>query len=121
MHCGGLVEQHLSIGTQRCLFECDYNATAALVRATQGHGIIISSGSRNAFELRGPYDVINLGVLFGMSEQQAKVTHSCSWSASNDLRCISALLGPPEHLTWCLIVLMCCTELMLTFGGALSL
>lgn len=46
---------------------------AALTRATRGKGIIISSGAREAFELRGAYDVINIGVLFGLSEQQAKV------------------------------------------------
>lgn len=48
----------------------------ALARATRGKGIIISSGARSAFELRGPYDVINMATLFGLSEQDAKVTHS---------------------------------------------
>ena len=45
----------------------------ALTRATRGKGIIISSGARSAFELRGPYDVINMATLFGLSEQDAKV------------------------------------------------
>lgn len=46
---------------------------AALVRAARGHGIIVSSGARAAFELRGPYDVMNLVTLCGLTEQQAKV------------------------------------------------
>ena len=45
----------------------------ALTRATRGKGIIISSGARSAFELRGPYDAINMATLFGLSEQDAKV------------------------------------------------
>lgn len=45
----------------------------ALTRATRGKGIIISSGARSAFELRGPYDIINMATLFGLSEQDAKV------------------------------------------------
>ena len=45
----------------------------ALTRATRGKGIIISSGARSAFELRGPYDVINMATLFGLSEQDAEV------------------------------------------------
>ena len=46
----------------------------ALARATRGKGIIISSGARSALELRGPYDVINMATLFGLSEQDATVT-----------------------------------------------
>lgn len=51
----------------------------ALTRATRGKGVIISSGARSAFELRGPYDVINLATLFGLSEQDAKaaVSRNC--------------------------------------------
>ena len=45
----------------------------ALSRATNGKGIILSSGARAAFELRGPYDVINLGTLMGLTQEQAKV------------------------------------------------
>ena len=33
---------------------------AALVRITKGKNIILSSDAKNAMELRGPYDVINL-------------------------------------------------------------
>lgn len=51
----------------------------ALTRATRGKSIIISSGARSAFELRGPYDVINMATLFGLSEQDAKaaLTTNC--------------------------------------------
>ena len=45
----------------------------ALTRATRCKGIIISSGARSAFELRGPYDVINMAMLFGLSEKDAQV------------------------------------------------
>lgn len=32
----------------------------------------MSSGAESVFELRGPYDVANLGLLFGLSEEQGK-------------------------------------------------
>ncbi|GLV48624.1 RNaseP protein p30 [Carabus blaptoides fortunei] len=44
--------------------------------------VIITSGALNQLSLRGPYDVINLGLLFGLSEVQAKSAIS---SACNDL------------------------------------
>ena len=47
---------------------------AALTRGTRGKGIILSSGARQAFELRGPYDVANLGMLFGLTETNAKAS-----------------------------------------------
>lgn len=50
---------------------------AALCRATRGRGVILSSGARSAFELRGPYDAMNLGALLGLTEQQAKVCLRC--------------------------------------------
>lgn len=34
--------------------------------------IVITSGAKNWIELRSPYDVANLGLLFGLSEEQAK-------------------------------------------------
>ncbi|GJQ86603.1 hypothetical protein Trydic_g7836 [Trypoxylus dichotomus] len=34
--------------------------------------IIISSGATSSMLLRGPYDIINLGIIFGLSEEQAK-------------------------------------------------
>lgn len=43
----------------------------ALSRETRGRAIILSSGARTALELRGPYDVVNLGTFLGLSEAQA--------------------------------------------------
>uniref|UniRef100_A0A182QJX9 Uncharacterized protein n=1 Tax=Anopheles farauti TaxID=69004 RepID=A0A182QJX9_9DIPT len=34
--------------------------------------VIISSGASNAFQLRSPYDIANLGLIFGLSEEQSK-------------------------------------------------
>ena len=44
----------------------------AVVRATGGAGVLLSSGALRAFELRGPADVANLGTLFGLSLGAAK-------------------------------------------------
>ena len=48
----------------------------AVVRATGGAGVILSSGAQRAFELRGPHDVANLGTLFGLSLAAAKAAVS---------------------------------------------
>lgn len=47
------------------------NATA-LIRATRGRGIIISSEAKQALGVRGPWDVINLACMWGMDEGRAK-------------------------------------------------
>ena len=47
------------------------NATA-LVRATGGRGLLLSSGAARAFELRGPHEAANLGTLFGLTQAAAK-------------------------------------------------
>jgi len=47
-----------------------------LQTATRGHGIVISSGATEAMELRGPNDVANMGTLFGLSVEVAKVAVS---------------------------------------------
>ena len=44
-------------------------------KALRGRNIIISSRARNAFELRGPYDIINFASLLGLQEADAKVWH----------------------------------------------
>ncbi len=44
----------------------------ALVRATRGRNIIISSGADSAHILRSPYDALNLGVLVGLTFTQAR-------------------------------------------------
>ena len=38
--------------------------------------MIVSSEARQALELRGPYDVINLATLLGLSEGDAKANHT---------------------------------------------
>ncbi|XP_035915159.1 ribonuclease P protein subunit p30 [Anopheles stephensi] len=34
--------------------------------------VVISSSAKNPFELRSPYDIANLGLIFGLSEEQSK-------------------------------------------------
>ncbi|XP_071127417.1 ribonuclease P protein subunit p30-like [Mytilus edulis] len=50
-----------------------------LIRVCKGKNVIISSGCLKAMDLRGPHDVANLGLLFGMSQEQAKaaITTNC--------------------------------------------
>jgi len=43
-----------------------------IVAATKGKNIILTNGAVKASEVRGPYDLMNLGVLFGMNQSQAK-------------------------------------------------
>jgi ribonuclease P/MRP protein subunit RPP1 len=43
-----------------------------LVTSTLGRNIILSSGANMPLDLRGPYDVINLGFLFGLDNGKAK-------------------------------------------------
>lgn len=47
-----------------------------LVRASKGRNIIMSSEAENQMDLRGPYDVANLGRLFGLKEEQCKAAVS---------------------------------------------
>lgn len=45
------------------------NATQ-LIRATRGRGIVISSEARRALACRGPADVVNLAVLWGLGQEK---------------------------------------------------
>uniref|UniRef100_A0A182K8N1 Uncharacterized protein n=1 Tax=Anopheles christyi TaxID=43041 RepID=A0A182K8N1_9DIPT len=51
---------------------------ATITRAHRYHSfgksknVILSSGATNPFQLRSPYDVANLGLIFGLSEEQSK-------------------------------------------------
>ncbi|MCJ1310940.1 hypothetical protein MMC25_004608 [Agyrium rufum] len=47
------------------------NATE-IIRATRGRGIVISSEAKKALGVRGPADVINLGVVWGMGQERAR-------------------------------------------------
>lgn len=50
---------------------------AGLIRATRGgRGIIISSEAKKVLSVRGPHDVVNLGCLWGLSEERARETVS---------------------------------------------
>ncbi|KAK4692950.1 ribonuclease P/MRP protein subunit RPP1, partial [Lecanoromycetidae sp. Uapishka_2] len=45
------------------------NATQ-MVRATRGRGLVISSEARRALACRGPADVINMGVMWGLGQER---------------------------------------------------
>lgn len=47
-----------------------------LVRVSRGRNIIISSEAVDEMDLRGPYDISNLGLLFGLKEDQSKAAVS---------------------------------------------
>ncbi|CDF36234.1 unnamed protein product [Chondrus crispus] len=43
----------------------------AICRATRGKHLIMSSGARSEMELRGPQDIINLGILFDIPQEHS--------------------------------------------------
>ena len=45
-----------------------------LVVFAKGKNIIVSSGAEDELDFRGPYDIINLGLLFNFNEEQSKAT-----------------------------------------------
>ncbi|KAF3185008.1 hypothetical protein TWF788_004837 [Orbilia oligospora] len=45
---------------------------AALIRATKGKGIVISSEARKAMLCRAPFDVINLATLWGLNQEKGR-------------------------------------------------
>ena len=47
-----------------------------LTRVSKGRNVVISSGAERTIELRGPYDLINLGILFGLKPDQSKAAVS---------------------------------------------
>ncbi|CAA6654848.1 unnamed protein product [Spirodela intermedia] len=59
-----------------------------LVDWTRGRNLIFSSGASNVNEVRGPYDVINLFSLLGLSMEKAKkaVSRNCSCLLNGALR-----------------------------------
>ncbi|XP_005813208.1 ribonuclease P protein subunit p30 isoform X1 [Xiphophorus maculatus] len=50
-----------------------------LMESCKGKNVIVSSAAEKALELRGPYDIINLGALFGLSDADSKeaVSSNC--------------------------------------------
>ncbi|XP_005876013.1 PREDICTED: ribonuclease P protein subunit p30 [Myotis brandtii] len=53
-----------------------------LVQVCKGKNVIISSAAERPLEIRGPYDVANLGLLFGLSESDAKAAVSTNCRAA---------------------------------------
>ena len=56
-------------------------AAMELIEASKGKNVVLSSGSRGPMDVRGPYDVMNLGLLFGLKEAMAKETVSVNCRA----------------------------------------
>lgn len=48
------------------------SGATALIRATRGRGIIISSEAKNALGLRAPWDLVNLAAVWGLSQERGK-------------------------------------------------
>jgi ribonuclease P/MRP protein subunit RPP1 len=48
------------------------SGATALIRATRGRGIIISSEAKSALGLRGPWDLVNLAAIWGLSQERGK-------------------------------------------------
>ncbi|XP_041601138.1 ribonuclease P protein subunit p30 isoform X2 [Vulpes vulpes] len=53
-----------------------------LMQVCKGKNVIISSAAERPLEIRGPYDVANLGLLFGLSESDAKAAVSTNCRAA---------------------------------------
>ncbi|XP_048407284.1 ribonuclease P protein subunit p30 isoform X1 [Stegostoma tigrinum] len=53
----------------------------SLMQICKGKNIIMSSAAERPLELRGPYDIANLGLLFGLSEGDAKAAVSTNCRA----------------------------------------
>ncbi|XP_036404097.1 ribonuclease P protein subunit p30 [Megalops cyprinoides] len=53
----------------------------SLMETCKGKNVIVSSGAEKPLELRGPYDIANLGLLFGLSEGDAKAAVSTNCRA----------------------------------------
>jgi len=47
-----------------------------MVRVTNGNGIVLTSGSISATDIRSPHEVINMGIALGMSSFKAKLAIS---------------------------------------------
>ncbi|MBN3312176.1 RPP30 protein, partial [Atractosteus spatula] len=54
----------------------------SLMQTCKGKNVIISSGAEKPLDLRGPYDISNLGLVFGLSEGDAKAAVSTNCRAA---------------------------------------
>ena len=60
-----------------------FSNASTLARASGGgRGVVISSGSRQAMDMRGPYDIANLASLFGMSDRLALESSTSTCAAA---------------------------------------
>ncbi|XP_041369301.1 ribonuclease P protein subunit p30-like [Gigantopelta aegis] len=82
-------------------------AAQSLVEVCKGKNVIVSSGSEKAMELRAPYDVMNLNLLFGLSPAQAK--DSVSTNCRRILKHAEA-----RKMRKCAIQIMQCSSLSVT-------
>ncbi|KAH0848346.1 hypothetical protein AYO21_04372 [Fonsecaea monophora] len=48
------------------------SGATALIRATRGKGIILSSEAKNVLGVRGPHDVVNLAMIWGLGQERGK-------------------------------------------------
>ncbi|XP_023848884.1 ribonuclease P protein subunit p30 isoform X2 [Salvelinus sp. IW2-2015] len=53
----------------------------SLMETCKGKNVIVTSGAEKPLELRGPYDIANLGLLFGLSEGDGKAAISTNCRA----------------------------------------
>ncbi|NP_001135032.1 ribonuclease P protein subunit p30 [Salmo salar] len=53
----------------------------SLTETCKGKNLIVTSGAERPLELRGPYDIANLGLLFGLSEEDGKAAISTNCRA----------------------------------------
>lgn len=67
-----------------------------LMETCKGKNVILSSAAEKPLELRGPYDISNLGLLFGMSDGDSKAAVSST--------CRSAVLHGETRRTACGII-----------------
>ncbi|XP_041829941.1 ribonuclease P protein subunit p30 [Melanotaenia boesemani] len=68
----------------------------SLMESCKGKNVILSSAAEKALELRGPYDVTNLGLLFGLADSDSKEAVSST--------CRAVLLHAETRKTACGVV-----------------
>lgn len=81
-----------------------------LVELCRGKNVVISSGTNKAVEVRGPYDVSHLGVMFGLTPQQARqavssncravILHGVSRKSANGVVSCSQVSSLPASHHW---------------------
>lgn len=80
-----------SPATRRQLME----STRLVVEYMRGKQFILSSDAENLSQLRGPYDVLNIGCIIGLPEEQVTGGNS-SLVVLDLIRALSTLIGPKE-------------------------